>query len=60
MAKGFTVGSNGQKNWFGQDLSDILQETTAAQAQAIAERLAEITGARSRERHPINLGLEVH
>lgn len=60
MPKGFTVLSNGRKAWFGQDLEDVLLETTAAQAEAIAERLAELTGAKSRERHPINLGLEVH
>ena len=57
MAKGFTVGTNGQKNWFGQDLSDILNETTPGQAEAIAEQLAKITRSQSRERHPINIGL---
>ncbi len=59
MPKGFTVLPNGKRLEFGQDLEDVLLETTAEQASAIAERLAEITQSKASEHYPIKIGLEL-
>ena len=59
MPRGFIVLPNGQKRWFGGGLEDVLNETTAAQAGAIAEQLAKITRSKSKERYPLNIGLPV-
>jgi len=58
MGRGFTVMTDGTKRWFGGGLEDVLQETTVEQTEAIAEKIAEITRGKSRERHPVNLGLQ--
>lgn len=59
MAKVIIIGANREIiKAVGSDLEDVLMETTTDQAEAIALRLAELTGARSRERHPLTFGLE--
>ena len=55
--KGYRVLPNGQKEWFGGGLLDVLNETTAAEAGAIAEQLAKITRSKSGEKYPLNIGL---
>ena len=59
MSDGFIILPNGEKRLVGEDLLDVLNRTTAEQFEAIATRLAEITQSKSREKHPLTIGLEV-
>jgi hypothetical protein len=59
MSKVIMIGANREVIHIGVgDLVDVLSETSTDQAEAIALRLSELTGAKSRERHPITFGLE--